>query len=124
MFIATGFDRNATGKFLRRRIELLSEVQNDIGHPLSIVLNCVLTRLPAIQYASRFFPGRVHLLGQSVFQRSVKGSTLALSPRQIFTWEKHDTRFSRGTETLRHNMKVLEEAIATIAPDFYLTEAA
>lgn len=118
--VATGFDRGGGNDpaFVRRRLEILAEVEQSLGRGLRVVLSNMLTRLWAIREASALFPGRVHLLGQSAFLRAVKGSLLTYQSG-VLRWREDAREYSRGTQLFLRNARVLQEAIADRAPSFY-----
>ncbi|MCP4550232.1 MAG: hypothetical protein GY835_27540 [bacterium] len=118
--VATGFDRGGANDIntVRRRLDILSEVQEKIGRPLRVVLANIVTRLPAIRMAAERFPGRVHLLGQSVVLRSVKGSLLECSSHPQLKWRETAFEYKRGFELFEHNARILEEAVSEV-PGFF-----
>jgi hypothetical protein len=119
-FIATGFDRGGANRreFVRRRLAILGRAQQSLGRPLTVVLSNILTRIWAVREASEIFPGRVHLLGQSVFLRAVKGSVLTYRAGAL-RWREDAREHPRGVELFLRNARVLHEAIADQAPSFY-----
>jgi hypothetical protein len=118
-FLATGFDRKARGSFLEKRMTLLAQVEQDVGRPLRIILNCIVSRIKEIRVASKLFPGRVHLMGESVFQKSFRGKVLTVGEKGHINWSNGDNRSLPGAELFRHNARALEEALALEAPDFF-----
>ena len=118
--VATGFDRGGANDpaFVARRLEILAGVEQAIGRPLRVVLANVLGRLSAIRAAHRLFPGRVHLVGQSVFLRSVKGSELVRSGGWV-AWRPDAREFARGVGLFLKNAEVLRGAIAEQVPGFF-----
>lgn len=113
-YIATGFDRGAANnlRFWRDRIAMLQAVEARLGRPLRLVLSGVLTRLPFIRAASDAFPHRLHLLGQSVFLRSVNGSRLVGGrPSTWLRWKLDDRKYIRGWPLFDLNRRTLEQAI-------------
>jgi hypothetical protein len=120
-FLATGFDRGGANdeRFVARRLEMLAEVENSIGRPLHFVFCNLLTRLGWVRRLVDLFPGRVHLVGQSVFLRSVKGSVLQILPDGKLIWKERAREHARGLELFRHNAAILEQAIRNRHPAFF-----
>ena len=118
--VATGFDRGGANsrEFVSRRLAILGRIQQSLGRPLTVVLSNILTRLWAVKEASDIFPGRVHLLGQSVFLRAVKGSVLTYQAGAL-KWREDAREHPRGGELFLRNAGVLQEAIASLIPKFY-----
>lgn len=117
--LATGFDRKARGAFFEQRMRLLAQIEQDLGRPLRIILNCVVSRIQEIRLASRLFPGRVHLMGQSLFHKSYRGKLLTVGERGHIQWSNGGDRFLPGPELFSHNARALEEALSIEAPDFF-----
>ena len=118
--IATGFDRGAANNelFVRRRLDILKSVEEAIDRPLQVVLSGIMSRLPLVAAASEMFPGRVRLLAQSVYLRSVKGSSLEWLPSGQLRWRKHDRRFVPGWALFERNAATLRDAIEMQIPKF------
>lgn len=118
--VATGFDRGGGNNpaFVRRRLEILAGVEQALGRPLRVVLANVLGRLAAIRAANDRFPGRVHLVGQSVFLRSVKGSELTKRGDWL-AWRRAAREYSRGVGLFLRNAEVLRGAIGEKVPGFF-----
>jgi len=123
-FLATGFDRGGANdeRFVARRLEMLAEVENSIGRPLHFVLCNFLTRLGWVGRLADLFPGRVHLVGQSVYLRSVQGSELQILPNGKLIWKERVKEHTRGLELFRHNAATLEQAIRNRYPAFFSSE--
>lgn len=119
-FIATGFDRGAASNksFVIRRLEILKSVEEAIGRPLRVVLSSIMTRLPLIAAASDMFPGRVHLVAQSVYLLSVQGCSLEWVPASHLHRHERDERFAPGWELFEYNAQVLQTAIEMEIPKF------
>jgi hypothetical protein len=124
-FIATGFDRGGANgpKFVSRRLDILTEVERRVGRPLHVVLSNLLTRLCWVNDLAAKFPGRVHLVGQSVFLRSVQGSELYLSANGHLNWRERAEGYERGVKLFQHNADILERAIREKCPDFFFSGA-
>lgn len=118
-FIATGFDRKKRGKSFDRKLCLLAEVEQSLGRPLRVVLNCIVSRMREIRVASGLFPGRVHLMGSSVYLKSLKGKVLTVGETGSLQWLDGRTAFRPGWELFCHNATNLEQAVAAFAPDFF-----
>lgn len=120
-FLATCFDRGAANNqpFVRRRLRLLAVVQEAIGRPLSVVLSNVMTRLWVVQDASEFFPGRVHLLAPTLFQKSVHGELLVRTGPRRMKWRRRAMAVPRGNELFRRNAAVLASVLEEVVPGFF-----
>lgn len=120
-YIATGFDRRRgqSISFVERRLQMLAEVEQAIGRELHIVLCSVLMNLKAIAAASRLFPGRVHLVSQSVFMASVKGRRIEWDRRSgCINQSETDWRYSQGQELFLVNARRFDRLLRERVPLF------
>lgn len=106
--IATGFDRKAASNrcFAEIRFRLLQEIQDRIGRPLDILLTSALTSRLAVRRACSHFPGRVKLLGSSIFLRALKGSQLYSTPNDALRW-RPSLQLPRGLSILQASQAAL-----------------
>lgn len=123
--IATGFDNDGANdiRFVMRRLEMLSELEQRVGRELKVVLSNMLTRTEIVRWASELFPGRLHLVAGSVFQRSVQGSRLVFAEGKV-DWEERTKRFLRVRPLADYNFSGIEAHLRKEAPALFTDSAA
>lgn len=120
-FLATSFDRGMANSASKTRLalKLLREVQDAVGRPLHIVLGVLMTRVHAIKEACKLFPSRVHIIGQTVFMNSVKGSLLLHTQAGRLKWQPRAMAFPRGKVLFARNAALLAQVMRERVPGFF-----
>ena len=121
LFLATSFDRGMANSVTKTRLalKLLREVQDAVGRPLHIVLGVLMTRVPTVKEACKLFPGRVHIIGQSVFMNSVKGSLLLRTEAGRLKWQRRAMAYPRGNVLFARNAALLAQVMRERVPGFF-----